>query len=272
MTEKTEQTQARFMTIQRVFSFDKEKRLGVILARPFGWEGKSAVRVEGRFDERPLVGGGLKVKGTMELEERKNEDGSPLLDQNGKPSFHKVIRNACIESLGRPQHLFGKVLRVFAAKEKNEQHQAMSIALVQQIGAHYPRKVYAHALLKEGDFLDAQGVIDKVPAYRFKDGKPVEEIMTKDGRQVFNMEFHAQEVHVRHTQKSYQGQVRQILHAKDENGYAVIKMKVDSFKQERPVTAYLTLKEDEDVHIGDTICLQGYCYEKPSVDREGRPL
>ncbi|MCR4666749.1 MAG: hypothetical protein K5657_05595 [Desulfovibrio sp.] len=265
-------SQTRFMSIIRIFSFDREKKTGVVLAKPFGWEGNGAVRIEGRFDERPLQGCALKVTGVLDREEARNADGSLHLDRSGKSCFRYVMNNACVKNLGREERLSGTVTRVFCTREKDDLHPPQSIALVHAIGARYPRKVFVNANLSVGDFVNARGVNDHVPAYRYKDGRAVEEIVSKDGRRIFNTEFHASDCTVRHSRKLYEGTVATVMRPVDEVGNCLVKLRVDSFQINRPVTAYLSVRPDEEVREGDRIRLSGYCVEKESVDREGRPL
>ena len=266
-----EQTpKARFMLITKILGYDSAQKAGRVLGKPFGWQGRSQVRVEGQFDSPPISGHAMKVVGILEREDRVFNNGEPVLSATGERLYSLVIKNAKVEGLGAPEKLQGQVTRVFACNEGDALRAASSIALVQPVGSQYVRKVFANHALHIGDFFEATGVTDRVPAYRFANGKAVEPIVTKDGTQVYHYDFHASEVSVRHDVQPFTGEVVSVLRERGERqGLCVTKLQIPNFNNNRPVTCYLNLKEDERLEPGDHLSITGYCVQKTVRERDG---
>lgn len=261
----------RFMLINKILSYDPKDGRAQVLCKPFGWRGTGKVRIDGVFNERPLEGQALKVLGDVKREARLHHDGEPALGSLGQPLYNLVIKaKSKVEVLGRTERMAGTVTRVFASQEGDAVHPSYSIALIQPVGSQYQRKVFSTLALHEGEFIEAQGVTDKVPAYRFKDGKAVEPICAIDGTQIYHYDFHATDTVVRHDPALYAGEVLKVWRSRDGDGLCIARVHIQGFNRDKPINCYLNLPEKGRLEEGDRLSVQGYCVEKEAREPDGK--
>ena len=212
------------------------------------------MELEGHFSERPKAGFALKVLG-LERDEEKNVLNDSQDSSTGANS--EVLKHFCaleLESLGRLSRLFGRVIRVFPSFDGTI-HPHGSVALVQQGGSSYFRKVVSSSALQEGQYLDARGVFDRVPASRCERDR--NEPMPR--APLYCLEFHVLQACVRQKMSTFSAEVVRILRPCDRDCFAQVELRVWEKDCAKTFKTALVLPRRKRLQAGERLTLTAFC-------------